>query len=116
VTLGRIPEPSKRFHSIKLRYLRSIANGTDHTRPAAARDPVTFRAHVAAYQTPWPKQPTPQLVLYHAALQGFSGSPVFLADGKVVAILVRDGKPEAMGTSIARPVEVLRKILRSQRE
>jgi len=118
VTLGRIPEPSKRFHSIKLRYLRSIANGTDHTRPAAARDPVTFRAHVAAYQTPWPKQPTPQLVLYHAALQGFSGSPVFLADRKVIAILVADGSPDWPGTSVARPVSVFREMLeeRSHRE
>jgi len=39
VALGRTPEPSKRFHSIKLPIseLRSIANGTDRTRPAAAR-------------------------------------------------------------------------------
>jgi len=78
--------------------------------PLESRDPVTFRAHVAAYS--WPDQATPQLVLDHAAVPGFSGSPVFLANGKVVAILARDGKPEAEGTSIARPVSVFREILR----
>src|SRR5215469_14374681 len=74
--------------------------------PLEARDPMTFRAHVAAYRTPWPNEPTPELILDHGSLPGFSGSPVVLADGKVVAILVRDGKPEATGTAIARPVEV----------
>jgi hypothetical protein len=76
--------------------------------PLEARDPMTFQAHVAAYQTPWPDQTTPQLVLDHASLPGFSGSPVFLADGKVIAILLRDGNPDAPGTSVARPVSVLR--------
>jgi hypothetical protein len=84
--------------------------------PLESRDPVTFRAHVAAYS--WPDQATPQLVLDHAAVPGFSGSPVFLANGKVVAIPARDGKPEAEGTSIARPVSVLREMLgeRAQKE
>jgi hypothetical protein len=38
--------------------------------------------------------PNARLILDQASLPGFSGSPVFLADGKVVAILMRDGKPE----------------------
>jgi hypothetical protein len=83
--------------------------------PLEARDPMTFRAHVAAYS--WPAQATPQLVLDHAGLPGFSGSPVFLANGKVVAIQVKDGRPDAPGTSIARPVSVFREILgREQKE
>jgi hypothetical protein len=77
--------------------------------PLEARDPMTFRAHVAAYS--WPDHTMPDLVLDHGSLPGFSGSPVFLANGKVVAILVRDGKPEAAGTAIARPVSVFREML-----
>ena len=86
--------------------------------PLEARDPMTFRAHVAAYETPWPDQATPQLVLDHAGLPGFSGSPVFLANGKVVAIQVKDGSPDAPGTSIARPSSAFQKLLeeRSQKE
>jgi hypothetical protein len=58
-----------------------------------------------------PNQLKPKLILDQASLPGFSGSPVFLSDGKVVAILVRDGKPEAPATAIARPVSVVRKML-----
>lgn len=83
--------------------------------PLEARDPMTFRAHVAAYQTLWLEQSLPQLVLDHASLPGFSGSPVFLADGRVVAILVRDGTPDSPGTSIARPASAFRKILTEAR-
>jgi V8-like Glu-specific endopeptidase len=79
--------------------------------PLEARDPMTFRAHVAAYKTPWPDQATPQLILDHAGLPGFSGSPVFLANGRVVAIQVKDGRPDAPGTSIARPSSTFRMLL-----
>jgi len=79
--------------------------------PLEARDPMTFRAHVAAYWGPRPNLLTPELVLDHASQPGFSGAPVFLADGTVVAILVRDGKPQAEGMSIARPISAVREML-----
>ena len=79
--------------------------------PLEARDPMTFRAHVAAYRGPRPNLLTPELVLDHASQPGFSGAPVFLADGTVVAILVRDGKPRAEGMSIARPISAVREML-----
>jgi hypothetical protein len=84
--------------------------------PLEARDPMTFRAHMAAYW--WLDHTIPDLVLDHGSVPGFSGSPVFLANGKVVAILLRDGKPEAAGTAIARPVSVFRDMLggRAQNE
>ena len=72
--------------------------------PLEERDPITFRAHVAAYKVPLGNQQTPEVVLDHGSLPGFSGGPVFLADGKVMAILLRDGTPEAPGVAIARPV------------
>ena len=83
--------------------------------PLEARDPMTFQAHVAAYRTIWPDKATPELVLDHNSLPGFSGSPVYTADGKVVAILVKDGKPEAPGAAIARPVSAVREMLTSRR-
>ena len=83
--------------------------------PLEARDPMTFQAHVAAYRTIWPDKATPELVLDHNSLPGFSGSPVYTADGKVVAILVKDGKPEAPGAAIARPVSAVREMLTLRR-
>jgi hypothetical protein len=79
--------------------------------PLEARDPMTFLAHVAAYKIPGGKQQAPELILDHGSLPGFSGSPVFLADGTVIAILLRDGTPEAPGLSIARPVSVFREMI-----
>jgi len=79
--------------------------------PLRARDPMTFRANVAAYRIPWPDEPTPELILDHAALPGFSGSPVYLANGKIAAILVKDGKDETTGITIARPASAFREML-----
>jgi hypothetical protein len=72
--------------------------------PLRARDPMTFRAHVAAFRTPWPDEPIPELVLDRPTLSGFSGSPVYLSNGKVVAII-----PERRSV---RPVSVFREMLR----
>ena len=72
---------------------------------------MTFRAHIAAYRTMQPDMPTHELLLDHASLPGFSGAPVYLADGRVVAILLKDGQPEAPGIAIARPVLLVRKML-----
>jgi hypothetical protein len=80
--------------------------------PLRSRDPITFRAYVAAFRIPWPDESAPELVLDHAALPGFSGSPVYLANGKVVGILVKDGKDEAAGASSVLPISAFREILR----
>jgi V8-like Glu-specific endopeptidase len=82
--------------------------------PLRARDPMTFRAHVAAFRTPWPDEPIPELVLDRPTLSGFSGSPVYLSNGKVVAIILKDGKDEAAGVTIVRPVSVFREMLRKK--
>jgi tetratricopeptide (TPR) repeat protein len=79
--------------------------------PLRARDPMTFRAGVAGYWMPLTADPIPELVLDHAALPGFSGSPVYLADGRVVAILVGNGKGEATGITVGRPASLLRELL-----
>jgi hypothetical protein len=75
---------------------------------------MTFRAHVAAFRTPWPDEAIPELVLDRPTLSGFSGSPVYLANGKVVAIILKDGKDEAAGVTIVRPVSVFREMLREK--
>jgi hypothetical protein len=79
--------------------------------PLKARDPMTFRAGVAAYRMQGRDEPIPELVLDHTALTGFSGSPVYLADGRVVAILVGNGRAEATGITIARPASTWREML-----
>ena len=53
----------------------------------------------------------PELVLDRAALPGFSGSPVYLADGRVVAVLVGNGTGEATGITVARPASICREML-----
>lgn len=79
--------------------------------PLEVRDPMTFRANVAAYRILWQGDSIPELVLDHTALPGFSGSPVYLADGKIVAITVKNGTAEATGITIARPASTFRKML-----
>ena len=79
--------------------------------PLRARDPMTFRATVAAYLIPWPEEAIPELVLDHGSLPGFSGSPVYLADGKIVAILVKGGTGETNGIAIARPASAFRDMI-----
>ena len=82
--------------------------------PLQARDPMTFRANVAAHRTPFPDEPIPEMIIDRQALPGFSGSPIYLADGRVVAVAIRLGKDETLGITIARPVSVLREMLRQQ--
>jgi hypothetical protein len=79
--------------------------------PLRARDPMTFRADVAAYRIPWSDGLVPELVLDRPTLPGFSGSPVFRADGRVVGILIKNGTEDATGITIARPVALLRRML-----
>lgn len=84
--------------------------------PLRARDPMTFRADVAAFRMPWPDDATPELVLDRATLPGFSGSPVYLADGRVVGIVVKEGKDEATGVTIARPASAFREMLEEKQQ
>ena len=117
---GDLPARIRKLHVEAVRFVWDIPpDGTQIAFtgfPLEARDPMTFRAHVAAYRVIFPDELTPELVLDHASLPGFSGAPVFLADGTVVAILLKDGKPQAEGMSIARPVSAVREMLRKTPE
>jgi S1-C subfamily serine protease len=77
--------------------------------PMNARDPMTLRAAVSGYLVPWQdKTPIPQLVLDRAAWPGYSGSPVYLSDGRVIGILIAAAQDEALGLAIARPASLVR--------
>lgn len=78
--------------------------------PSGAR-PNDSSAAVAAYVIPWADGSIPELILDHAASPGFSGSPVYLVDGKIVGILVQNAQGEATGITIARPASVFREML-----
>jgi hypothetical protein len=79
--------------------------------PLQVRDPMTFRANVAGYRIPWSDNSIPELVLDHAALPGFSGSPVYLADGNIVAVLMKNGNADATGITTARAVSAFRDLI-----
>jgi hypothetical protein len=73
--------------------------------PLEIRDPMTFRGHLAAYRGVHPKLLKPELIVDHPALPGFSGAPVYMVDGNVVGVLVGDGRSDAPGTTVVRPVQ-----------
>jgi V8-like Glu-specific endopeptidase len=80
--------------------------------PMNARDPMTLRAALSGYLIPWQdEKPIPELVLDRTAWPGYSGSPVYLSDGRVIGILIAVAKDEALGMTIARPVSLVREWL-----
>jgi hypothetical protein len=77
--------------------------------PFGARDPMTFRAGVAANRAVWRDgKMIAELVLDRSAWPGFSGSPVFLSDGRVIGILFAGVIEEGIAMTFLRPVSALR--------
>jgi hypothetical protein len=80
--------------------------------PLQLRDPLTVRASVACYQAVWENdRPVPRLLVDRVAWPGSSGSPVYLASGRVIAILIGGGKDEATGMTIIRAALPIRDML-----
>lgn len=80
--------------------------------PMNARDPMTLRAALSGYLIRWQDEsPIPALVLDRTAWPGYSGSPVYLSDGRVIGILIAVAKDEALGMTIARPAWLIRGLL-----
>jgi hypothetical protein len=68
--------------------------------------PVTSKGYVASYL------PVEQYVMVDkTAWPGASGSPLYLADGTVIGILVRTGKDQGGGLTYARTVELITEFL-----
>jgi len=85
--------------------------------PMYARDPMTVRSAVSAYRIQWQSEkPGPELLLDRPAWPGYSGSPVYLSDGTVIAILVAGGKDDATGITLARPASLIRKFLSEEQK
>jgi hypothetical protein len=71
--------------------------------PLNFRDPMTIRASVAAHRTLWRGDMSiGDLVLDRAAWPGSSGSPVYLPDGSVIAVMIATGKDEGSEVAVAR--------------
>jgi len=80
--------------------------------PLGNRDPVTARGAVATHRAVLENgKPTPELVLDRPAWPVSSGSPVYLADGSVVGILIRGGADEGAGMTIVRPAASIQALL-----
>ena len=80
--------------------------------PMNVRDPMTFRASVAAYRPVWRSENSvPELALDRGAWPGFSGSPVFLSDGKVIGIVIASRTEEGTAMTAVRPASVVRALL-----
>lgn len=81
--------------------------------PLALKDPMTSRAGIATYWTVMQEgRSSSELILDRPAWPGSSGSPVYLSDGKVIGILLDGGTGNAAGTSILRPISLIKEILR----
>ncbi|HEY7388080.1 MAG TPA: trypsin-like peptidase domain-containing protein [Bryobacteraceae bacterium] len=83
--------------------------------PRYFRDPITARATVAAYRpTGRRNELIPELILDRPAWPGSSGSPVFLADGRVIGVVIASNTDEP-GFTIVRSSSALREILQQIR-
>src|SRR5262249_52922919 len=72
--------------------------------PFGVRDPMTFRAGVAAYRPVWRNgKAVDEVVLDRSAWPGFSGSPVFLSNGRVIGILISGVMEEGTALTFLRP-------------
>jgi hypothetical protein len=80
--------------------------------PMNVRDPMTFRANVAAYRPVWRSEKVvPELVLDRSAWPGSSGSPVFLSDGRVIGIVIASRTEEGTAMTALRPASAVRALL-----
>jgi hypothetical protein len=80
--------------------------------PMNVRDPMTFRANIAAYRPVWRSENSvPELILDRGAWPGSSGSPVFLADGRVIGLLIASRTEEGTAMTALRPVSAVRAVL-----
>ncbi|PWU11516.1 MAG: hypothetical protein C5B51_02430 [Terriglobia bacterium] len=80
--------------------------------PRALRDPMTFQAGVAADRPVWRDgKAIDEVVLDRSALPGFSGSPVFLPNGRVVGMLVSGAADESNTLTFLRPAAAWRAML-----
>jgi hypothetical protein len=76
--------------------------------PLHSRDPLTSRAGIAAYRTESRGTATAsELILDHNAWAGGSGSPVYLANGRVIGMIVERGIEQGTGIAVVRPIELM---------
>jgi hypothetical protein len=80
--------------------------------PMNVRDPMTFRANVAAYRPVWrDKRVVAELLLDREAWPGSSGSPVFLSNGRIIGILIASRTEVGTAMTAVRCVAALRAFL-----
>jgi hypothetical protein len=80
--------------------------------PMNVRDPMTFRANVAAYRPVWRDQKVvAELILDRGAWPGSSGSPIFNSDGRIIGILIAARTEEGTAMTAVRSASAVRSLL-----
>ena len=80
--------------------------------PFKVRDPISVRAGVAANRPVWRDgRVIPELILDRTAWPGFSGSPVFLSDGRVIGLLFAGVLEEGTAMTFLRPASAVRSMI-----
>jgi S1-C subfamily serine protease len=83
--------------------------------PLSAVIPLTARAHIAAYPIPFKPGET-HFEMDITAWPGASGSPVYIANGNVVGLVIQRGEGGASGISIAVDSRAIGRFLRTEQQ
>jgi V8-like Glu-specific endopeptidase len=78
--------------------------------PLNALQPMTARGHIAMYSA------RDELIVDQSAWPGVSGCPVYLADGRVVGMLIQRGTGEGTGRSFVRTSAAIEQFVAAARE
>jgi len=114
-TMGSEPEPVILETALQEDGALAAFTGFPQT-PVSFRVPVTSRGSIAAYGGTNDERGPRQLFLDKTTWPGASGSPIYLEDGRVVAILLARGTGDGAGITIGLPASFIARLLAQRRQ
>ncbi len=109
-TMGNDPQPVALDTTLQEDGTPAAFTGFPQT-PLSFRVPVTSRGFIAAYAETVDESGPRQLFFDKTTWPGASGSPIYLENGKVVAILLARGTGDGAGVTIGRPALFIERLL-----